>query len=396
MENSGSLFKGVMLVAGTTIGGGMLGLPLETGQAGFYPSLFAYLIAWVFMAGTGLLFLEVCLWMKRETNLVSMAEETLGKPGMVVTWILYLFLFSSLTLAYVVGGGNMISEATNETLPDYLGSFLFVLIFGGIVWAGAGVVGKLNLPLMLGLGISFFAFLYLGFPHIEWERLKTAKWSHLPYCMPIIFATFGYQGLVPTLTQYMGFDAKKTRQAILYGSAIPLLTYIIWQGLILGIVPVEGTHGLVAAAKAGQNAVRPMKHFIQSGSVIFIGASFAFFAITTSFLGVTLGLVDFLADGLKVKKTPLGRLILCLIIFVPALIVGLIYPQIFLKALELAGGIGVAGLLGFMPILMVWRGRYVLKKEGERILPGGRIALSLLLVFVIIEFIFEFTLLSYQ
>ena len=55
--------------------------------------------------------------------------------------------------------------------------------------------------------------------------------------LPVAFAAFGYQGIIPTLVHYMNYDVKKLRKAILIGSAIPLITYMIWQWLILGIVP---------------------------------------------------------------------------------------------------------------------------------------------------------------
>ena len=41
--NLGRLLGGILLVAGTAIGAGMLALPVSTGLAGFYPSLFLFL-----------------------------------------------------------------------------------------------------------------------------------------------------------------------------------------------------------------------------------------------------------------------------------------------------------------------------------------------------------------
>ena len=79
MNKSGSVFGGALLVAGTSIGGGMLALPVLTSLGGFIPSLFIYLCCWLFMTCTGLLFLEVSLWMHAEANIVSMADRTLGR-----------------------------------------------------------------------------------------------------------------------------------------------------------------------------------------------------------------------------------------------------------------------------------------------------------------------------
>ena len=98
MSYKGSVFGGSLLVAGTSIGGGMLALPVLTGLAGFMPSIVIYLLCWLFMASTGLLFLEISQWMrgegnKEESNIVSMAEKILGKSGKGFAWMVYLFLF---------------------------------------------------------------------------------------------------------------------------------------------------------------------------------------------------------------------------------------------------------------------------------------------------------------
>jgi tyrosine-specific transport protein len=175
------------------------------------------------------------------------------------------------------------------------------------------------------------------------------------------------------------------------GSFIPLVAYVIWQWLILGIVPTYGPHGLAEALEKGHNAVKPLDHFISNPAVPAIGEFFAFFALTTSFFGVTLGLLDFLSDGLNIVKNEKGKIFLCLMIFIPPLIVAAIHPGIFLEALSYAGGFGCAILLGLLPIMMVWRGRYYLGFKSEPQLPGGRIVLSLLALFVFFELACEIT-----
>ena len=43
------LVGAVLLVAGTCIGAGMLGMPILTGAAGFVPSIAAFVGGWLFM-----------------------------------------------------------------------------------------------------------------------------------------------------------------------------------------------------------------------------------------------------------------------------------------------------------------------------------------------------------
>lgn len=389
MENRVHIWKGALLVAGTSIGGGMLALPVLTSLAGFMPSLVIYLICWLFMASTGLLFLEVSQWIKGESNIISMADFTLGTAGKYAAWVLYLFLFYCLTIAYIVGCGNIVVELLQSRIPDWAGSILFVLLFAPIVLIRTSLAGRLNVFLVGGLAISYLAFVFLGFQYVDASLLKQANWSKSLMVLPIAFTSFAYQGIIPTLTSYMHHDIKNTRKAILIGSFIPFIAYVIWQGLILGIVPTHGPGGLAEALEKGQNAVHPLHHFIQNPSIYYLGQFFAFFALVTSFLGVALGLRDFLADGLQIKKDRKGKFALAGLTFVFPLIIATLYPHIFLISLDYAGGFGCALLLGLLPILMVWVGRYRMGLKDKLQIPGGRLVLSLFAIFVVFEVLNE-------
>jgi tyrosine-specific transport protein len=384
-----SVLAGSLLVAGTSIGGGMLALPVLTSHAGFIPSVFAYFLSWAFMASTGLLFLEVSQWMKGDSNIISMARYTLGRAGKISAWIVYLFLFYCLTIAYVVGCGNIFVEFSQNSIPQFAGPILFVALFAPFLLIPTQVAGRFNVWLILGLALSYFGFVLLGFQYVNVDFLTHRDWSYSLYVLPIAFTSFAYQGIVPTLATMMNHDPNKIRKAILIGSSIPLFAYIVWEGLILGIVPYAEPHGLVDTLHLGQTAVYPLKYFINNPWINWLGQFLAFFALVTSFLGVTLGLRDFLADGLKIEKNRRGLLLLVFLVIFPPLVVAILFPHIFLIALEYAGGFGTAYLLGLLPILMIWRGRYVLHLPSEKQLSGGKFVLLLLGLFVSIELVSE-------
>lgn len=382
MQRDGTVFKGTLLIAGTTIGGGMLAMPVVTSLGGFIPSMVVFFVTWVFMAMTGLLLLEVCLWMEGDTNFISMAHKTLGKWGEFIAWGVYLFFFYCLTLAFVVVCGKLFNRLLPESSPDWLGPVVFLLIFGPMIYMGARLVGRVNILLMAGLIGTFLFFLVFGAPYVSKKNLLEENWLLSLKTLPIAFAAFGFQGTVPTLTRYLDYDKQKVRKAILLGSFMAFITYVIWHWLVLGIVPA-------AILMKGETAVQPMKMFLNSPTVYVVGEFFAFFAVVTSFLGVTLGLRDFLADGLKVDKTALGRFFICSLIFVPVLIAAILYPGIFLEALSVAGGYGGALLLGLFPILMVWSGRHILGMPDRKVLPLGKGILSLMILFIIFEITIE-------
>jgi tyrosine-specific transport protein len=385
------VLSGALLVAGTAIGAGMLALPVVTAVGGFFPACVVYLFCWLFMAATGLLFLEISLWLPHDANLVSMAGHLLGKWGKAMSWLLYLFLFYCLTIAYIAGGGGFITALLGGETPLWSGILCFTVIFSPVVYLGTYAVDRINFLLMMGLVVSYLAFISMGYKYVTPFLLMQQNWSASLLALPVIFTSFSYQGIIPSLVTYLQRNVTWVRKAIIIGTAIPFIAYVIWEFLIVGIVPLEGVNGLIAAKEKGLTAVFPLKSLLLSPYIYSIGQAFAFFALTTSFLGVTLGLLDFLADGLKVAKVGIKKFWLCLAVFLPPLAIALIQPGIFLQALGLAGGIGCALLLGLFPILMVWSGRYRKRLTPvAKQLPGGKWLLFLLICFVLFELYFEF------
>ncbi len=386
--------SGALLVAGTSIGAGMLALPVATALGGFLPACIVYFFCWLFMATTGLLLLEVCLWMPEDANIVSMAKHLLGKGGQWLSWILYLYLFYCLMIAYSAGGGSFIGAAIERInplwkVPQGGAILLFVLLFSPIVFIGARAVNRLNAILMVGLVAAYLGFVYAGWSHVEPTKLYQADWWQGILALPIVFTSFSYQGIVPSLNSYLKRHAKLVRGSILLGTALPFVIYVIWEFLILGIVPIEGQNGLLEARMLGRSAVAPLHHFIDSPYISALGQAFAFFALTTSFLGVGLGLTDFLADGLRIAKKGVLRFYLSVIVFFPPLMIAMINPNIFLQALTYAGGYGCALLLGLLPIVMVWVGRYRKGYMSQVQLFGGRGMLALLAFFVLFELMIQ-------
>lgn len=384
-SQAGSVPGAILLIAGCCIGAGMLGLPVLSALSGFEPSLFMFLLSWLFMTSTALILLEVNLWFEDEVSIISMAERTLGTTGKVIGWACFVFLFYALGVAYIAGSGELISELGNELLginiPQWVGSLAMSFFFGIFVYLGTKAVDLFNRFLMAGLILSYILLVVFGAPHVNLEYLKHKDWSLAVFVLPVMLISFGFHNLIPSLTTYLQRDAKRLRAAVICGSALPLLVYLIWEWLILGLVPIDGEGGFRQILDQGELATQALKAAAGSLWVVDIAQYFAFFAILTSFLGNSLSFVDFLADGLKVQKDAKGKLLLCLLVIVPPFILALMYPHIFLMALNYAGAFGAVILFGILPALMVWSGRYYKKFGQEPQLAGGKFALTLILLF---------------
>lgn len=384
-HSMGHVLGGTLLIAGTTIGVGMLALPVATGEAGFLPAIAIYILCWLFMLCTGLLLLEVCSWMPKDSNLITMAQRLLGPIGKDVCWVVYLFLFVTVMIAHVVGGGAVLGEITNGKLPEWASMIVYVIVFSPVVYFGTKWVDRLNLTLISGVAISYFLFIAVSYDHVDVSLLKRSDWSKAWLALPVLFTAFTFQVIIPTLMTYMNRDVKKVRMTIIMGTTIPLLVYLVWEFLILGIIPAEGPNGLIVAAQKGWNAVMPLKELVGSPVVFGIGKAFAFFTMTTSYIALALAYLDFLADGLKVQKKGFKKVLLCLAVFVPPTLVALTYPHIFITALSYAGGFSCAILFGLFPPLMVWVGRYIKKYDKNPQIPGGKPFLFFLMLFVLVE-----------
>tara|TARA_R110000868_G_scaffold380784_2_gene646992 strand:+ start:5255 stop:6469 length:1215 start_codon:yes stop_codon:yes gene_type:complete len=372
----------ILLIAGTCIGAGMLGLPVSLAHAGFGYALIVLFLMWVFMYYTGLLTLEVNLWMPPNTNFVTMAKRTLGRPGALITSVVYLLMLYSLMAAYLTGGGAIFAsfyhDMSHGSISTGLGTVPWLILFVIVLYLGVRVVDGINRLLMFGLLACYALMVTFSVPHLKTTHFILGHSEYILAALPVIITSFGYHIIVPSVRAYLRNDAKKLRRIIFWGSFVPFIVYVIWIAIIFGVIPVAGSHSLMTLRSSGDasTAVASVLSFILGDSWLAIVARFfAFFALATSFLGVSFSLFDFLSDTLKIEKTHRGKLLLSSITFIPPLVFAFTYPQGFMMALGYAG-IFVALLHGVLPALMIWSGRYVRDMAFGYMACGGKIILT--------------------
>lgn len=384
------LFGGILLVVGTTIGAGMLALPVATAQLGFWGSIFLLVGCWAVMAASAFLFLEVNLWLPPNSNLVSMAGATLGRPGQAITWVVYLVLLYSIICAYISGGGDLfhyVLVTNGINVSQAMASILFTVTFGTVVYLGIRSVDYVNRGLMSAKMGALILLIILILPFISSSNLSAGEFKHIvaPSGLTVTAVAFGCLMIIPSLRTYFDKDIKTLRKAILIGTLIPLFCYILWDMVIMGVVPLNGIPGLKAIGSSGNtnsDLVAALTSILQKDTVTMLAKFFTSICMATSFLGVALSLADFLSDGLKVKKEGFkGNLIVMSATFLPPVVITLFYPNAFLAGLEFAG-ISILILMVFMPPLMTWAGRY--HKEFESSIyemPANKFILAFLIVF---------------
>lgn len=370
-----------LLIAGTTIGAGMLAIPLVTASSGFLPAFVLTFLVWLFMFLTGILFLEATLWMHHNANVLSMSKRFLHNKGRLVAGATFVFLYYCLMIAYFAAGAPLfaafIQTVFHITLGNWTMFFIYGLIFGIIVSIGMKVVDRVNYILMIGLFASYIALVVAGNKNINLERLFYVKWSNVFYAAPILFSAFGYHNIIPSLTFHFNRNEKLMRYSIFVGTLVPFIIYIFWQYLIIGVIPEDV---IQTTLKAGKPITEALQNITGIGWIQPMSRIFAFFAIVTSMLGVSFSVVDFLGDGLNMKRKGKDRFLLCLLTFIPPFILTALKPSIFVLAIGVAGGFGEAFLNGILPVLLVWIGRYKMNLKSTYSLFGGKVTLAILLL----------------
>jgi tyrosine-specific transport protein len=102
-------------------------------------------------------------------------------------------------------------------------------------------------------------------------------------------------------------------------------------------------------------ATVPLNELIRSPLFVNASIGFAVVAMTTSYAATGVALTAFLKD--VAGKRGRGKAVIWLMTFLPPVGIGAVYPDIFLKALNVVGGFGVGTLFGILPgILLVRQG----------------------------------------
>lgn len=373
----------MLIIAGTTIGAGMLALPIASSGLGFLTAMVILFFAWCLMTYTALLTLELHQHAPPNATLNTLAKNILGKKGQVIANFSMIFLFYSLCAAYIAGGGGqlqlMLSNWSTVEIPPQTGAVAFALLFGSIITLGAGTVDKINRVLFIIKIIALTSVFYILTPHIQGEYLLNMPIQQglIISAIPVIVTSFGFHGSIPSIVKYMGVNIQSLRKVMIIGASMPLVIYLFWQIVSQGVISQQNLYD----SQGLDGFIASLSSLLQSSAIANTLTIFANLALATSFLGVSLGLFDFFSDVLNKGDSNKDRLITAFVTFTPPLGFALFYPQGFIMALGYAA-IALVILAIFLPVLMVWKQRRktldTVHQSGVQMyqVRGGKVALS--------------------
>ena len=388
-----------VLVSGTMIGAGMLAMPLTSAGIGFTFTVVLLISLWILLTYSALLFVEVYQTTESDSGIGTLSALYFGNAGRVVsTTVMFVFLYALLA-AYISGGGEILMKATQSTgllgqegviantspemtLKIFIG--IFTVFFGSFVIISTKVVDGFNRLLFFVMLAALVVVMFVMFPKASVQNLMAMPLDNalIISAAPIFFTSYGFHGSIPSLVKYMEGDVRGLRIAIVAGSAITLVGYILWQLSTHGVLS-QSEFTQILKEKPTLYGLIEACHRITGSEIIASAVQlFSALALVTSFLGVALGLFDCTEDMLrKGLHINAGRLLLGAITFLPPVLFAYFYPD-FIAALSYAGQM-FAFFAVVLPVGLVWKARRRYPNLPYRV-AGGDIALIIALVIGIV------------
>ena len=376
-----SLFGGAMIIAGTVIGAGMLANPTATSGVWFTGSLIVLLYTWFSMLSSGLMILEVNTHYPHGASFDTMVKDLLGPTWNAINGIAVAFVLYLLTYAYIFVGGDLTAKGLGSTfgvkIPLTFGQLAFFLIFATCVWASARLVDRFTSILIGGMVLTFIwatggliAEAKLPVLFDTQAPSGTPYWIYISAALPVCLASFGFHGNVSSLLKYFKGDAPKVAKSLWAGTLIALVIYVLWQIAIQGNLPRSEFAPVIATDGQVSVLIEVLSKFVQTGSMAAILSFFSYMAIATSFLGVTLGLFDYIADIFKWDDSVSGRTKTAALTFLPPLVSCLLFPTGFVTAIGYVGLVATVWTC-FLPSLLLLRSRQKFGKGKNYTVYGG-------------------------
>ena len=346
---SSKVFGSILIVAGTSIGASMLALPMIASSMGEVGSLLLLVLIWLLGYYASLMVLNINLFYKGAFSISELCKKSFNLKIWLIADLSIMTLFYSLLAAYM-SGIIEISMMENVAETAYLfskgvlgyliiGLLIFFIIFNFKV---LDISNRIIFAVKIGL---FMTMLYFLSSKLEVGNLKSfdeysLRSSNLLKAIPVFFTSFGFHGSIPFIMKYLDNNEKDIKKAFLWGSFLSLIIYCLWIFFTSSVLPKYGLISFDTVNNSDNQLhtfIKMLAERVGQNKLHVIVSVFSWLAITTSFLGVGVGLYDYILEKFKFeRKLFKDQLKAILITFCPPLLVAVLGKNIFVNALAFA------------------------------------------------------------
>ncbi len=335
----------VATLVASTVGVGLYGIPFTFQKAGFG-------IGFLFLAGIVLLTLfknllygEVVLRTQDRHQFIGYTNKYLGRAGRNLHLFTFWVAVYGALIGIIIITGNFLSNVFSTVSPGTF-STLFVIFASILVFAGLKTVAKFDFFMMLLFAFLVSLIVLLGAHHINFSNFvfTTNNLWFLPFGV-ILFAMDATPG-IPLVREVLVGQENKFKRAIILGTIIPAIFYLIFTLIVLG----------VSGEFTSPDSFSGLLNFL-GPSIVTIGSLFGFLTASTIFLNLAIALKESFQQDFHFKRKWTWILVI-----IPPYLLFLSGIRNFIDILGLVGGISIS----IEAILLIFT--YIkAKKNGERI-----------------------------
>ncbi len=380
------LMSMAFLVTGNVLGVGVLALPIKAGVSGFIPGLIGIVGIWFVMLTSAFVIASRLPKDAEKVDLPTFFKHELGTVGKWLAIVCNLILLYGVLVAYLSGISAILRSLVDTGLPDWVTTVAYFILASALIIFGMKALRKGNTVLLIITLTCFIVLVATGFGDFQPKLLEYEDWGYLPLGLPIAVSAFHFHNIIPTVSRGLGYDLHATKKAIFIGVAIGLVMNVLWVFIVLGTMPeFSPPDSVLHAYVTSVPATVPMSDILKDHTFTVAGLIFALLAVTASYMANGTGLLGFITDlshnYLKIDS----RAFTLAVTFVPPLVIALVYPDIFLVALDIVGGIGETILFVVLPAVILIR----VMTRGKPLKKGLSWAMLIVGVFIVVYVIAE-------
>jgi len=341
------------------MGAGILGLPYVFAKSGWLVG-----ISWLALLGIVMIFVnltlgEITLRTKGRHQLSGYAQKYLGTKGRYIMFFAMIFGVYSALLAYLLGEGESLSQILPGNINPIFLAIAFWIIMTVLLREGLRGLKKIEtwgvvaiITIVIGIFIKFL-------PQVQPSNLM--KFNHTLLAVPIgvvMFALLGFTS-IPELRQEIKGQEKLFKKAIILGSIIPIILYILFTAIFVGVLGDEV----------------PEVATLAFGPIITI---LGIFTMLTSFFVLSYSLKD--TFKFDIKTSPLVNFTFSSLIPLIIYIIIAQYKVLGFAAILGIGGVISGGITGIMILLIGKKAKTTKRNKNE---PEIQMPISWLIIIIL-------------
>lgn len=349
--STGAIVMTALMVTGNMVGAGILALPVNLGPSGLYPAIAGTVCMWLLMTTTAMIYSRQKALVEGEgADLPTFFGCELGRTGKWISVVANMVILYGLLTAYLAGVGSIVVNLFDLSIPEWAALLAYFIPATLLTSFGAEVMRRGNTLLMLCMWGAFAVLVALTVPHMSFARASMHDWGFFPSALPVLLTAFHFHNIIPTICRTLKQDRAAITKTIWLGTSLGLCMNIVWIVVVVCALPMSGSGAnIINAFEANQPATVPLARVIGGSTFMDVALLFSIVAMTTSFMANGIALLSFIGDLASPLADRMRKVVVWPAAFLPPLFVGIVYPDIFLSALDVAGGVGINILFGILP-----------------------------------------------